>query len=58
MTEKLLTVAVGHIKHQHKQTQTETDLGLLCILFMHGSRKFCQRGSKFDDVFIFLLDEG
>ena len=23
---------------------------------MHGSRKFCQRGSKFDNVF--LVDEG
>ena len=26
---------------------------------MRGSRKFCQRGSKFDDFFIFfLVDEG
>ena len=29
-------------------------------LHMHGSRKFCQRGSKFDKVFcfVFLVDEG
>ena len=25
---------------------------------MHGSRKFCQRGSKFDKFFFFLVDEG
>ena len=25
---------------------------------MCGSRKFCQRGSKFDNFFFFLVDEG
>ena len=25
---------------------------------MRGSRKFCQRGSDFDNVFLFLVDEG
>ena len=25
---------------------------------MGGSRKFCQRGSKFDNVLFFLVDEG
>ena len=24
---------------------------------MHGSRKFCQRGSSFDGFFVFLVDE-
>ena len=29
------------------------------MFFMRGSRKFCQRGSKFDKVFFFfLVDEG
>ena len=25
---------------------------------MRGSRKFCQRGSNFDNVVVFLVDEG
>ena len=31
-------------------------LNKLNLLVMHGSRKFCQRGSNFDNVF--LVDEG
>ena len=31
---------------------TQADFGRMA---MHGSRKFCQRGSKFDNVFLFLF---
>ena len=27
-------------------------------VYMRGSRKFCQRGSNFDNVFYFKFDEG
>ena len=33
-----------------------TDVGVTFRLYMRGSRKFCQRGSTFDTVF--LADEG
>ena len=35
-------------------------LKMAVIFSMHGSRKFCQRGSKFDKVFFFIfsVDEG
>ena len=41
--------------------RTVTDELSHALLFMRGSRKFCQRGSKFDDFFLLLLslfDEG
>ena len=28
------------------------------LLSMRGSKKFCQKGSKFDNVFLNLVDEG
>ena len=31
---------------------------ILSLHFMHGSRKFCQRGSNFDIFGVFLADDG
>ena len=31
------------------------DILMFSIKHMRGSRKFCQRGSKFDDVFFLIL---
>ena len=34
---------------------------ILCLCLMRRSRKFCQRGSKFDNfffVFVFLVEKG
>ena len=32
-------------------------IAMVCILYMRGSRKFCQRGSNFD-MFFCLVNEG
>ena len=39
------------------QTKTHT-FGITSVWCRRGSRKFCQRGSNFDNVFLNLMGEG